>query len=131
MIRKRPRTQIPVKQLKQLYNETCQICEVPLILLGDVNRGGIAYSEVCHIKAHALDSADDSTNMLVLCPNHHKLFDIGIIAINPETLDSILHVDEKNELHGKRLDIRHLIAKDNIEYHYRNVYLPIFEYIRK
>ncbi len=63
-----------IKQLKKLYKGQCQIC-------GE-NAGaqhGVDISEVHHIKYFSSSQNNDSGNLIVLCPNHHRL----IHKLNP------------------------------------------------
>ena len=58
-------------EVKKIYASLCQVCklalETPFGLL----------SEAAHIQGlgHPHYGSDDITNLLCLCPNHHKLFD--------------------------------------------------------
>lgn len=54
----------------------CQICEYN------------TYVEICHIKAikdfdmsTPISIVNDSSNLVCLCPNHHKEFDLGLIQL--------------------------------------------------
>lgn len=64
-----------VKQLKILYQGKCQICgEQPF------KEKNINISEVHHIRYFSLSCNNDIDNLIVLCPNHHRL----IHKLNPE-----------------------------------------------
>ena len=43
--------------------------------------------EAAHVVAKQFDGCDDPRNGLVLCRNHHRAFDKGLLTINPDTLD--------------------------------------------
>ena len=60
-----------VKELKQIYDDLCQICRQPL----ETPFGRI--SEAAHVQGlgHPHNGPDDLGNLICLCPNHHKLFD--------------------------------------------------------
>ena len=45
------------------------------VMIGNAN--GDYYIEACHIKAKAEGGKDRHDNILILCPNCHKLFDFG------------------------------------------------------
>lgn len=66
-----------VQKLKALYNDECQICGFTI----EKSNGG-RYSEVAHIVALADGGMDNIRNMLVLCPNHHKLLDFGKLTVD-------------------------------------------------
>lgn len=58
--------------LKELYDYKCQICGVTIL-----DNEGKPYAETHHITPRAAGGEDDISNMLVLCPNDHKRFDLG------------------------------------------------------
>ncbi len=112
-----------VRVLKKTYNNTCQICGVPLTLINE-----ISYSEACHIQPLGREhkGVDLEENMLILCPNHHRLFDMGFISIDPDKLDIIQHIDTNNTLYGKNLKIlQHKLSPICVRYHYENIFLPL------
>jgi hypothetical protein len=68
-----------VSELKALYEGHCQVCGFTF-LKGD----GTPYSEAAHITPISLLEADLDVkdNLVVLCPNHHKMLDYGALAID-------------------------------------------------
>lgn len=112
-----------VKKLKAKYDNICQICGFPLTLIND-----ISYSEACHIQPLGGEhkGVDLEENMLILCPNHHKLFDLGFISIDPETLDTTLCIDAYNPIHNAKLKVlKHKLSPISVRYHYENIFLPL------
>lgn len=96
-----------VRSLKNLYQYCCQICGFRI----DTRSGGF-YVEVHHI--HPLGGSngglDERENMLVLCPNHHALFDCGTVRFVSATaveVDGVIHP----------LKAKHQIADASINYH--------------
>ena len=82
-----------IKQLKKLYKGQCQLCSCNPVAVyaADV-------SEVHHIQHFAASHNNDSNNLIVLCPNHHRL----IHKLNP-TFNS---ADQSFELpNGTKLKI--------------------------
>jgi hypothetical protein len=63
------------RRLKRLYGYRCQLCGVRF----PVARESYAI-EVHHLRPLGADHSgiDDFGNMVVLCPNHHALFDYGV-----------------------------------------------------
>lgn len=63
--------------LKELYDFKCQICKTRI-----TDAGGNPYAETHHIKKRSEKGKDEPGNMLVLCPNHHKMFELGSATID-------------------------------------------------
>jgi len=59
-------------QIKRYRDFKCQFCSTSI-----PKENGEFYIEACHIKAKAKGGKDSLENVLVLCPNCHKLFDFG------------------------------------------------------
>lgn len=110
-----------VRQLKQLYNNKCQVCDLAIHLKTQ------HYSEGHHLKplGQPHNGPDVAGNILVLCPNHHVEFDYGIIAVDPINL-FVLHRDEKNAYHGKNLTVLavHNLDKQYLQYHFQSIFTP-------
>jgi len=106
------------RRLKLEYKHTCQICDKPVFLMND-----IGYSEVHHIQPHGRPhyGPDEYKNMVVLCPNHHALFDLGVIAIDPEDQSTIIHVDQTDPLNGQKIYKlpTHTLSPTCLRYHYK------------
>ncbi len=58
--------------IKKLRGYKCQICQETIL-----KENGEYYIEACHIIAKSDGGKDTLSNILILCPNHHKLFDYG------------------------------------------------------
>jgi hypothetical protein len=84
VITRRIRDTLLSKTVKQQRNFECQVCGVKLPM------GNSWYAEVHHLKPLGRDGPDTESNMLVLCPNHHVLFDYGAIAIHPENTNAVI-----------------------------------------
>lgn len=65
-----------IAQLKILRSFTCQICgtQIP-------KADGTYYIEAAHITPKAMKGPELPSNILILCPNHHKEFDFGKLLI--------------------------------------------------
>ncbi|THA78537.1 HNH endonuclease [Streptomyces sp. A0642] len=81
-IQRRVRNSAEARAIKDLYENICQMCNIPLV----VDANGARYSEGAHI--HALgrphDGLDVRRNILCLCPNCHVLFDSGARLITDD-----------------------------------------------
>ncbi|OEH85559.1 hypothetical protein BHU72_15060 [Desulfuribacillus stibiiarsenatis] len=110
--------------LKRLYNNTCQICGESIKVNYNKN-----YSECHHIKplGKPHNGSDTWDNMLILCPNHHAMFDLGCIAIHPETGEVF---QSENDTYTKIQNKIHIIEKEHklnpkyIKYHWEIRFLP-------
>lgn len=99
--------------LKAKYGYKCQLCDVALPY-GD----GQNYIEVHHLRSLGKhDGPDTESNMLVLCPNHHALFDLAL----PRFID-----EQTVEVNGERfsLTLRHEIAAEHIDYYKSQIQDP-------
>lgn len=111
------RKQNIVSQLKKLYDNTCQVCKEKLDIGNDEY-----YSEVHHIQPLGKHNGPDiPENMIVLCPNHHKMFDNGAITVDLK-LQKLIHVNEKQLINGNALILKHEIDIRYINYHNLNIF---------
>lgn len=84
-----------IAQLKVLRNFKCQICG------NNIRRkDGTFYVEAAHIVPKREKGAEKPSNILILCPNHHKEFDLGSKNILEQNESKILIV-----LNGQRQEI--------------------------
>lgn len=89
-----------VELLKKVANHKCQFpkCE-SLVMKAD----GINYVEVAHIKPVKDGGQSILGNIIVLCPNHHKEFDYGVLNVAIQT-EQLL----EGQLNGKKFIIKTL-----------------------
>jgi len=97
------------RNLKSLYNSTCQVSGCDFRAEPTPNTFHI---EVHHIQplggGHA--GLDIQANMLVLCPNHHAMFDFGIPCfLSPKRIKI---ADNEHDL-----IVRHGLSAESIAYH--------------
>jgi predicted restriction endonuclease len=65
---------------------------------------------------------DKETNMMVLCPNHHAMMDLGAIAIHPDLM-TLISSDSASSDHQKPLSLSsHSIDKQFLTYHLDNIF---------
>jgi putative restriction endonuclease len=83
-----------IAQLKILRNFKCQICNNNIL-----KKDGSFYIEAAHIKRKSEKGTEMPYNILILCPNHHKEFDLGDKRIIEQTDKRIVF-----ELNGKQHD---------------------------
>jgi hypothetical protein len=95
------------RELKSQYGFACQVCGLRIEPTHDS-----FYVEVHHVRplGGGHDGLDTHSNMLVLCPNHHAMFDFGI----PRFLSP-----QRIEIAGTAYDltIKHALSPESIAYH--------------
>lgn len=74
-----------IKQLKRLYKGTCQLCGVNPVLDFNAN-----ITEVHHIDHFSVSQNNNSNNLIVLCPNHHRLIHKLNPTYNPSSQSFVL-----------------------------------------
>lgn len=81
LINKRSRDRSIGRWVKSLYEDQCAICDTALLLNFENQR----YSEAGHVKpiGYPHFGDDASSNVVIFCPNHHKLFDKGAAWMKP------------------------------------------------
>lgn len=104
-----------VRSLKARYQDTCQVCG-RIIELPNHKR----YAEVHHLRplGKPYNGKDGEPNIVVVCPLHHAMLDLCVMAINPKTL-TIECWDKKITEHGMKLKINHQLDSKSLEYHYK------------
>lgn len=104
-----------VIELKKIYKNCCQIC------WKTIKTNKWDYSEWHHIKPLWKDHnwPDIKENIIILCPNHHAEFDYWVIAIKPNTNEII---SEVYDIENLKLDLKHHINKEFLDYHFENIY---------
>lgn len=87
------------RALRERYGDTCQVC-------GRVTRLGAdrTYAEVHALDAPGGEEPEDGlpARWLVLCPEHHALFDYGVLALDPDTL-TVHGADRRDRFEGRPL----------------------------
>lgn len=73
-----------IAEIKILRNFKCQICNTQIL-----KKDGNFYIEAAHIKPKHKRGLETPENILILCPNHHKEFDLGKKEIIWHTKDII------------------------------------------
>lgn len=107
-------------EIKRRYNNNCQVCRVPVPLWK-----GQYYAEAHHLwpigSPHF--GPDVFGNIVVLCPNHHSMFDRGVITILPHKL-VVRHILEGIFPRQKTLYLEpwHSLNHRYLEYHHTKIF---------
>jgi hypothetical protein len=116
-LQKQKRNRKKAAALKQHYDNTCQFCGTKLQISEDRN-----YSEAAHIKGlgEPHNGPDKSSNMLVLCPNHHLQFDRGILRIANVRGGYVIRSKARDDpLNGQKIILTHTLDDACVNYQYR------------
>ncbi|MCB1737225.1 MAG: HNH endonuclease [Gammaproteobacteria bacterium] len=106
--------------LKEMYFFRCMFCDIALTVDIDVPR---YYAEAAHIQALGKpdDGPDVPENMLVLCPNHHKQFDNGVLFLTWKSASTLkLHSKIPGDvLDGKEVHLErgHTVDSQYVNHH--------------
>ena len=102
--------------LKRHYYNICQFCGTRL-QVADSH----FYSEAAHIKGlgEPHNGPDTTSNMLVLCPNHHLQFDRGVLRLRKVGIDyQIRSKTAGDPLQGKAITLTHTLGDEYVRHHY-------------
>ena len=112
----RPRDRRKAAAIKNRYQNTCVFCETRLQVAEDRY-----FSEAAHIKGlgHPHNGPDITSNMLVLCPNHHLQFDRGVLRLEKSSGKYLIKSKNPSDpLNGKSIDLKHEIDDRYVQYHF-------------
>lgn len=73
-----------LRYIKALYGFKCQICGFTF-----EQEGGSLYAETYYLDALSDGGADSLDNIIVLCPNHHKMFEYANVSIRYATTTEV------------------------------------------
>ena len=106
------RDTVAAKSLKAIYDYKCQVCG---LRIEPAPRK--YYVEAHHVRPLGGDhhGPDTHGNMLVLCPNHHAMFDFGI----PRFIDAD-HIMIRETTHD--MTCKHTLTDDVIAYHNEHIH---------
>lgn len=87
-----------VNLLKEIAQYKCQFPDCNSIILTE---SGTNYVEVAHVKPVFKGGQSIIGNLIVLCPNHHKEFDLGKLSISEQRIELL-----SGNLNGKNFTIK-------------------------
>ncbi|MQA98102.1 MAG: SRA-YDG domain-containing protein [Streptosporangiales bacterium] len=106
------RSRVLAESIKDLHGYRCQICGFRIEL-----PSGVHYAEAAHIRGlgRPHEGPDTAENMVVLCPNHHKQFDLGAIVIGDDL--RVIDVYRRAQVGVLNELPRHKVDRAHLEYH--------------
>lgn len=115
------------KLVKELYNYKCQICGWTT---GSPRLKNYWYCEAHHVQplAKKYGGPDHKSNIVALCPSHHCMMDLGVIAVEPANL-KVISVDEKEADKDQKLTLHrdHGLNKKYLIFHLKRIYLSDYK----
>jgi len=115
--RVRLRNTLLAADMKRRYDNVCQVCRETVRL------SNCTYAESHHIRplGSPHDGPDVEGNILVVCPNHHVMFDRGALVIDPLSL-LVAHIAGAIEPRRLLLHSWHVLNRRYLEYHSQQIY---------
>lgn len=122
LIKRLNRSSNNVLELHGWYGKTCQVC-------GKILKGseGEAIIEIGHVRPLGAphDGPDITSNMLSLCPNHHKQLDRGGLRIDPDDYSiEAVRTSNPQPLPSLICHPSHEIDANFLTYHAQRIYRP-------
>ncbi|MBL7038869.1 MAG: HNH endonuclease [Pirellulaceae bacterium] len=113
----RIRNTLLATDMKHRYENVCQVCQ-ETVQLTDAT-----YAESHHVKPLGSPhfGPDTEGNILVVCPNHHVMFDRGALAVDPTDL-LVSHISGAFEPRFLFILPWHNLNRRALEYHQSRIY---------
>lgn len=112
------------KFVKELYEYRCQMCGLTIYVPTLKNR---RYCEAHHVQplGKLYKGPDHTSNIIALCPNHHSMMDLGVIAIHPRDLRIAFAFENHSKDSPSALRVRyeHGLKAQYLHFHLKNIYL--------
>jgi len=109
--------------VKELYSYKCQICGWTTY---SPRLKSHWYCEAHHVQplGKKYKGPDHTSNILALCPTHHCMMDLGVLAIEPSSLQ-VLSLDKQEKSKGQMLTLRrdHGLNQKYLKFHLDNIYI--------
>jgi len=111
------------KIVKELYSYKCQICGWTTY---SPRLKSLWYCEAHHVQplGKKYRGPDHMSNILAVCPTHHCMMDLGVLAIEPSSLE-VLSINEQELSRGQRLTLRreHGLNQKYLKFHLDRIYV--------
>jgi hypothetical protein len=111
------------RYVKELYNYKCQICEWTIY---SPRLKSLWYCEAHHVQplGKKYRGPDHQSNIIALCPTHHCMMDLGVLAVEPSSL-RVLSIDKREASKGQVLILRreHGLNQKYLKFHLESIYI--------
>ena len=111
------------RTVKELYGYKCQICGWTTY---SPRLKSLWYCEAHHVQplGKKYRGPDHVSNILALCPTHHCVMDLGVLAIEPSSL-RVLSINKEEMSRGRKLTLRreHGLNQRYLKFHLDNIYV--------
>lgn len=115
------------RYVKELYSHRCQVCGWTVY---SPRLKSLWYCEAHHVQplGRKYRGPDHRSNIVALCPTHHCMMDLGVLAIEPSTL-KVLSTDKREADKGQMLTLRqeHGLNQKYLKFHLDNIYVREYE----
>ena len=109
--------------VKDLYTYKCQVCGWTTYSPRLRSRW---YCEAHHVQplGKKYRGPDHASNILALCPTHHCMMDLGVLAIQPSSL-AVLSIDTNEANQERKLTLRreHGLNRRYLKFHIDHIYV--------
>jgi hypothetical protein len=113
--------------VKELYNYRCQVCG-RAIYSPRLKR--LWYCEAHHLQplGKKYKGPDHRSNIVAVCPTHHCMMDLGVLAIAPSSL-RVLSIDKSEADKDRKLTLRreHGLNRKYLKFHFDNIYIKDYK----
>ena len=111
------------RYVKELYDYKCQVCGWTLY---SPRLKSSWYCEAHHVQplGRKYKGPDHKSNIIALCPTHHCMMDLGVLAVEPSSL-KVLSIDQHEAGKGQVLTLRreHGLNEKYLRFHLDNIYI--------
>lgn len=111
------------RYVKQLYDFRCQVCEWTAF---SPKLKNLWYCEAHHLQplAKRYGGPDHASNIVALCPNHHCMMDLGIMAIEPASLKIVsITPGEPSRRETLLVQKQHGLNPIFLQFHFSHIYI--------
>ena len=115
------------KYVKELYGYRCQICGQSIYSPRLKSRW---YCEAHHLQplGRKYKGPDHRSNIIAVCPTHHCMMDLGVLAVEPSSL-TVLSIDPREAGKEQRLTLQreHGLNRKYLKFHFDNIYVKDYK----